>query len=54
MNYPVVKGTSYILVHAEDMVIHNGTTQTTERVINPDSEYLKKSYQTIYVVLKKQ
>ena len=42
MNYPVVKGTSYILVHAEDMVIHNGTTQTTERVINPDSEYLKK------------
>lgn len=42
MNYPVVKGTSYILVHAEDMVIQNGTTQTTERVINPDSEYLKK------------
>lgn len=42
MNYPVVKGTSYILVHAEDMVIHNGTTQSTERVINPDSEYLKK------------
>ena len=50
MNYPVVKGTSYILVHAEDMVIENGTTQTTERVINPDSEYLK-SYQTIYVAL---
>ncbi|NMB08621.1 MAG: glycine reductase [Tissierellia bacterium] len=42
MNYPVVKGTSYILVHAEDMVIHNGTTQSTERTINPDSEYLKK------------
>ncbi|CCQ95238.1 Glycine/sarcosine/betaine reductase complex component C subunit beta [[Clostridium] ultunense Esp] len=42
MNYPVVKGASYILVHAEDMVIHNGTTQSTERVINPDSEYLKK------------
>ncbi|NLY66613.1 MAG: glycine reductase [Tissierellia bacterium] len=42
MNYAVVKGTSYILVHARDMVIHNGTTQTTERVINPDSEYLKK------------
>ena len=42
MNYPVVKGTSYILVHAEDMVIHNGTTQSTERVINPNSEYLKK------------
>ena len=42
MNYSVVKGTSYILVHAEDMVIHNGTTQSTERVVNPDSEYLKK------------
>lgn len=42
MNYPVVKGTSYILVHAKDMVINNGTTQTTERVLNPDSEYLKK------------
>ena len=42
MNYPVVKGTSYVLVHAEDMVIHNGTTQSTERTINPDSEYLKK------------
>lgn len=42
MNYSVVKGTSYVLVHAEDMVIHNGTTQSTERVVNPDSEYLKK------------
>lgn len=42
MNYPVIKGTSYVLVHAEDMVIHNGTTQSTERTINPNSEYLKK------------
>lgn len=42
MNYAVVKGTSYILVHARDMVINNGTTQSTERVINPNSEYLKK------------
>ena len=23
------------------MVLYNGTTQTTERVVNPDSEYLK-------------
>ena len=38
----VVKGTGYILVHTPDMVIHNGTTQTTERVVNPDSEYLKE------------
>lgn len=42
MNYPVVKGSSYVLIHAEDMVIHNGTTQCTERTMHPDSEYLKK------------
>ena len=41
MNYSVVKGSSYILVHAPDMIIHNGTTQTTERHLNPESEYLK-------------
>lgn len=40
--FAVVKGTSYVLVHAPDLVIHNGTTQTMERQINPDSEYLKK------------
>ncbi|SEF50126.1 3-Oxoacyl-[acyl-carrier-protein (ACP)] synthase III [Caloramator fervidus] len=40
--FPVLKGASYILVHTPDMVIHNGTTQTLEREINPDSEYLKK------------
>ena len=37
-----IKGTGYILVHVPDMVIHNGTTQTTELVVNPESEYLKK------------
>ncbi len=42
MNFPVVKGTSYVLLHAEDMVLHNGTTQTTEMITNPESEYLKK------------
>ncbi|WP_066503636.1 glycine/sarcosine/betaine reductase complex component C subunit beta [Abyssisolibacter fermentans] len=42
MTFPVVKGAGYILVHTPDMVIHNGTTQTTERIVNPDSEYLKK------------
>ena len=41
MNYSVVKGAGYILVHAPDMIIHNGTTQTTERTLNPESEYLK-------------
>ncbi|MDO5110668.1 MAG: glycine/sarcosine/betaine reductase complex component C subunit beta [Clostridia bacterium] len=38
----VIKGTGYILVHAPDMVLHNGTTQTTERIVNPESEYLKQ------------
>lgn len=42
MSFAVVKGAGYILVHAPDMVIHNGTTQTSERLINPDSEYLKE------------
>lgn len=36
----VIKGTSYILIHTPDFVIHNGTTQTTERIVNQDSEYL--------------
>lgn len=40
--FAVVKGSSYVLIHAPDMVIHNGTTQTMEKMINPDSEYLKK------------
>ena len=38
----VLKGASYILAHVPDMVIHNGATQTTERVVNPGSEYLVK------------
>ena len=38
----VIRGTGYVLAHAPDMVLHNGTTQTTERVVNPDSEYLKQ------------
>ncbi len=41
MNYSVLKGTSYVLVHAPDMILHNGTTQTTEKQLNPNSEYLK-------------
>ncbi len=38
----VIKGASYVLAHAPDMVIHNGSTQTTERIVNPGSEYLVK------------
>ncbi|KMT20808.1 glycine/sarcosine/betaine reductase complex component C subunit beta [Clostridium cylindrosporum] len=39
---PVIKGASYVLVNAPDMIIHNGTTQTLERETHPDSEYLKE------------
>ncbi|WP_333646791.1 glycine/sarcosine/betaine reductase complex component C subunit beta [Lacrimispora sp.] len=39
--YSVLKGASYTLAHTPDMVIHNGTTQTTQRAIDPNSEYLK-------------
>ena len=38
----VIKGASYVLAHAPQMVIYNGTTQTTERVVNPEAEYLKE------------
>ena len=37
----IIKGAGYILAHTPEMVIHNGTTQTTERIVNPESEYLK-------------
>jgi len=35
----VIKGASYVLAHTPDMVLYNGTTQTTERIVNPESEY---------------
>ena len=38
----VIKGAGYVLVHTPEMVVYNGTTQTTERVVNPESEYLKE------------
>lgn len=40
--FPVIKGVGYVLVHTPDMILHNGTTQTVERMTNPDSEYLKE------------
>src|SRR6056297_36734 len=42
MKYPVINSASYILVNTPDMVIHNGTTQTMEKLSNPNSEYIKK------------
>ena len=38
----IIKGTGYILAHTPDLMLHNGSTQTTERVVNPESEYLKE------------
>ena len=38
----VIKGASYVLVHTPDMVFYNGTTQTTEKIVNPESDYLKE------------
>lgn len=38
----VIKGTSYVMCAAQDLVIHNGTTQSQERILNPDSDYLKQ------------
>lgn len=38
----VIKGASYVLAHTPQMVVYNGTTQTTERIVNPESEYLKE------------
>ncbi len=40
--FPVLKAASYVLMHTPDMVLNNGTTQTTEAVVNPESDYLKK------------
>ena len=42
MSYAVLKGTSYTLAFTPSMVLHNGTTQTTEMIVNPESEYLKE------------
>ncbi len=41
MSYSVIRGTSYVLVHVPGMVMDHGTTQTTEKLVNPDSDYLK-------------
>ena len=38
----VIKGASYVLAHTPSMVLLNGTTQTTEKIVNPESEYLKE------------
>lgn len=42
MSFSVVKSAGYVLVHTPDMILHNGTTQTMEKLNNPESEYLKQ------------
>lgn len=42
MNLPVVKGAAYALIQARGMLVHQGTTQTSERRRDPESEHLQK------------
>lgn len=41
MSYAVLKNVGYALIHTPEMVLHNGTTQTTEMQVNPNSDYIK-------------
>ncbi|MFW6266237.1 MAG: glycine/sarcosine/betaine reductase complex component C subunit beta [Halanaerobiales bacterium] len=41
MDFPVIKGSSYILVHAPNTLKEGGSTQSTTRAKDPDSEYLQ-------------
>lgn len=56
----VIKATGYILAHTPDMLVHNGTTQTSERALNAESDYLKlipqylRSYQQAVEYLPNQ
>jgi len=40
MNFPSLKGTTYALIQANDILLHQGSTQTNEKRLNPESEYL--------------
>ncbi|MDD4769342.1 MAG: glycine reductase, partial [Eubacteriales bacterium] len=42
MNYPVIRGAAYALIHAPNLLLAQGSTQTMERAKHPDSEYLSK------------
>lgn len=42
MNFPVIKGTSYALIHAGQMLLHHGTTPTMARRNDSEIEYVKK------------
>src|SRR6056297_1707465 len=42
LSFPVIKGSSYILVHTPNILKQGGSTQTTTRAKNPNDEYLSK------------
>ncbi|MDY6066062.1 MAG: glycine/sarcosine/betaine reductase complex component C subunit beta [Finegoldia sp.] len=42
MSFPVLKAAGYVLVNTPDMIVQNGTTTQTEKVVNPDSDFLKE------------
>ncbi len=42
MNFPVIKGAAYALIQANGMLFYQGTTQTSERLKNSQSEHLQK------------
>jgi len=42
LSYPVIKGSSYILVHAPNILKQGGSTQTTTRKKDPNDPYLSK------------
>ena len=41
MNFPVIKGASYSMVHAPEIMVHYGTTPATARRANPGSDFLR-------------
>ena len=40
MKFPVLKATTYALIQANDILQHQGSTQTNEQKLNQESEYL--------------
>lgn len=42
MSLPVLKGASFALIQAKDMVLCQGSTAISEKRLNPDSEFLKE------------
>lgn len=41
MTFPVMKSAGYVLVNTPDMIVSAGSTFTTEKILNPDSDLFK-------------